>query len=109
MRAGDEGHNYREGCGNQCAERQNDLPKDMGDGDGVGAQQLRLLCWSTVSRLVLLLGSGFGVVCQYLYLDFSGCRKAVKAWRTRVQMAGLNVSPLKLWKAVLAILFELVS
>lgn len=81
----------------------------MGDGDGVGAQQLRLLCWSTVSRLVLLLGSGFGVVCQYLYLDFSGCRKAVKAWRTRVQMAGLNVSPLKLWKAVLAILFELVS
>lgn len=41
-------------------------------GDGAGAQQLRLV-QNAVSRLVLLPGSGFGVCCQDLYLDFSGC------------------------------------
>ena len=50
-------------------------PRTWGDGAGVGAQQLSFVCWSAVSRLVLLLGSGFGVDCQHLYLDFSGCRK----------------------------------
>lgn len=53
-------------------------PRTWGDGAGAGARQLQFLCWSTVSRLVLLLGSGFGTDCQYLYLDFSGCQKNSK-------------------------------
>lgn len=53
-------------------------PRTWGDGAGVGAQQLCFVCWSAVSRLVLLQGSGFGVDCQYLYLDFSGCQKTRK-------------------------------
>lgn len=48
-------------------------PRPWGDGAG-----LELLCHCTVSRLLLLLGSGFGTDCQYLYLDFSGCQKNYK-------------------------------
>lgn len=77
-------------------------------GDGAGAQHLCLV-QNAVSRLVLLPGSGFGVCCQDLYLDSSGCSKNRKGLEGLSSDGWVNVSPWKLWKAVLAVLFELVS
>lgn len=44
----------------------------IAQGHGLGAQQLLSVCRGTASRLLPLPGSGFGLGCQYLYLDFVG-------------------------------------
>lgn len=61
------------GCG-----REQSLPEVWGDGAGLELGS----SVPVLSTVLLLPGSGFGVHCQYLSLDFSGCQKTARAWRT---------------------------